>query len=131
MTKPTSRLCERVIRMGRRGCSERRISNTLGITIRTLRMWAREYPKFGDALKLARDCEQAYWEALAVKILNEPVKGQDPSFNMRTRRKHQREAFFRGRMVIDELSRRFPQYRLDAPDVATDVIDRVMAEPFD
>jgi hypothetical protein len=54
--------CERVIQLGRDGCSPAEIASELDVDRMTLKNWADENPEFFAALTRAKTHEQAWWE---------------------------------------------------------------------
>jgi hypothetical protein len=54
--------CEKVIELGRKGCSPAEIASDLDVDRATLKNWADENPEFFAALTRAKIHEQAWWE---------------------------------------------------------------------
>ena len=54
--------CEKVIELGREGCSPAEIASELDVDRVTLRNWAEEHADFSQALVRAKNHEQAWWE---------------------------------------------------------------------
>lgn len=57
--------CEDVIRLGRQGKSIEQIAYRLCVAVSTMYKWRDQYPEFSEALTIAKESEQAYWEDLA------------------------------------------------------------------
>lgn len=57
--------CDRVIALGREGKSQCEIAEAIGVARTTMRGWAEQNPAFAEALKRAKDFEQAWWERTA------------------------------------------------------------------
>jgi transposase-like protein len=56
--------CERVIELGKQGCSPMEIAADLDIDRATLYHWSDKYPDFLTSLKRAKVYEQAWWEKM-------------------------------------------------------------------
>jgi hypothetical protein len=54
--------CERVIELGKQGCSPAEIASEFDVDRVTLRNWADDHPEFFTALTRAKVHEQAWWE---------------------------------------------------------------------
>ena len=54
--------CEKVIELGRQGCSPAEIASELDVDRATLGYWADQYQEFSAALTRAKTHEQAWWE---------------------------------------------------------------------
>jgi len=54
--------CEKVIELGRKGCSPAEIASHFDVDRATLKNWADENPEFFAALTRAKNHEQAWWE---------------------------------------------------------------------
>lgn len=54
--------CERVIELGKQGCSPAEIASEFDVDRATLRNWAEENPEFLTAITRAKIHEQAWWE---------------------------------------------------------------------
>lgn len=56
--------CDKVIEMGKQGCSVVEMAAAIGVARMTLETrWPAEHEDFREALQLARDASQAWWEA--------------------------------------------------------------------
>lgn len=64
-------LCEAVIALGREGKSRTQIAANLGKAKSTVQEWAEKHPAFAQALSLAKELEQAWWEDKGQKGLNQ------------------------------------------------------------
>jgi hypothetical protein len=62
-------LCEAVVELGREGKSRLQIAATLGKAKSTLQVWEDKYPAFAEAMALAKELEQAWWEDMGQKGL--------------------------------------------------------------
>ena len=65
MGRPTdyrSEYCDRVIELGREGCSKAQMAARLDVCCNTLDNWAADHPDFLRALTRARDLAKAWWE---------------------------------------------------------------------
>lgn len=67
--------CEDVIRLGRQGKSIEQIAYRLFVAVSTMYKWRDEHPEFSEALALAKEHEQAYWEDLAEQHIVETKEG--------------------------------------------------------
>jgi transposase-like protein len=56
--------CERVVELGKQGCSPMEIAADLDIDRTTLYYWSEQYLDFSTALKKAKVHEQAWWEKM-------------------------------------------------------------------
>ena len=54
--------CEKVIELGKQGCSPAEIASDLDVDRMTLKNWTEEHPEFFAALTRAKIHEQAWWE---------------------------------------------------------------------
>jgi hypothetical protein len=64
--RPTSykpEYCDKVIELGKQGCSMVEIAVELGVPRTTMLSWADSHAEFSTALSMARDCAQAWWES--------------------------------------------------------------------
>lgn len=61
--------CSRVVELGREGKSYTQIASALDIMKSTLYEWKNKYPDFSDALTLARQEAQTWWEDVGQKAL--------------------------------------------------------------
>lgn len=65
--------CERVIEMGRAGCSVVEMASAIGVARATLEArWTEAHPEFRAALQLARECSQSWWESIGREHLVMP-----------------------------------------------------------
>lgn len=65
--------CDRVIEMGRQGFSVVEMASTIGVSRNTLETtWPAAHPEFLEALQLARECSQSWWEAVGRENLIMP-----------------------------------------------------------
>lgn len=55
--------CEMVVNLGREGKSPAQIATALGVLREILYLWAKKYPEFLTAIKMAKQCEQTWWES--------------------------------------------------------------------
>lgn len=55
-------MCERVLELGREGCSRAEIAAELDISRQTFYRWEHEHPDFSDAIQRAHDLSLAWWE---------------------------------------------------------------------
>jgi hypothetical protein len=62
-------LCEAAIEMGRQGKSRLQIAASIGKAKSTLQAWEDKYPAFAEAMALAKELEQAWWEDMGQKGL--------------------------------------------------------------
>ena len=53
--------CERVLELAGAGCCKAEIAAALGVSRKTLGLWAKAHPEFRDALRCAKDLEYAWW----------------------------------------------------------------------
>jgi hypothetical protein len=53
--------CERVLKLASKGCCKAEIAAALGVSRKTLGLWAKAHPEFRDALRCAKDLEYAWW----------------------------------------------------------------------
>jgi helix-turn-helix resolvase-like protein len=61
-TKYDPSFCDLVVDLGAEGKSKVQIAARIGISRQTLDNWAKQHPEFLDAIKWAKDLEQAWWE---------------------------------------------------------------------
>ena len=65
--------CERVIEMGRAGFSVVEMASAIGVARATLEArWTEAHPEFREALQLARECSQSWWESIGREHLVMP-----------------------------------------------------------
>lgn len=57
--------CERVVELGREGCSKAEMAAELGCTRSTMDNWAKANPEFSDAVQHAQELSLAWWEKQA------------------------------------------------------------------
>jgi transposase len=70
--------CERVIELGKEGCSVVEMASDLNVSRNTLETsWPAEYPEFLEAFTKARAHSQAWWESMGRKnLIMAPGAGQ-------------------------------------------------------
>jgi hypothetical protein len=57
--------CERVIELGRIGMSVVEMASDIGVSRNTLETsWTAAHPEFLEALEIARECSQSWWESM-------------------------------------------------------------------
>jgi hypothetical protein len=57
--------CERVIELGRLGMSVVEMASDIGVSRNTLETsWTAAHPEFLEALEIARECSQSWWESM-------------------------------------------------------------------
>lgn len=57
--------CERVIELGRLGMSVVEMASDIGVSRNTLETsWPAAHPEFMEALEIARECSQSWWESM-------------------------------------------------------------------
>lgn len=57
--------CERVIELGRLGMSVVEMASEIGVSRNTLETsWTAAHPEFMEALEIARECSQSWWESM-------------------------------------------------------------------
>lgn len=61
-TKYDPAFCEQVIELGEQGKSRTQIARTLGVVRQTLTDWEASHPEFSDAMSIAEEFSQAWWE---------------------------------------------------------------------
>ena len=65
------KLCRKVIVAGSNGLSETELANQICEVSRSaMRAWAKKYPEFRDALQLANEASQAWWERKGRKAID-------------------------------------------------------------
>ena len=66
--------CEKVIELGRQGCSVVEIAAEIGVARNTLETdWTAQYPEFLEAFTQAKQCSQAWWERVGrIGMTEEP-----------------------------------------------------------
>ena len=64
------RFCSVVLNQGRQGKSLTQIAAYLGVTRKRLYSWMKDHPEFKDAVEMAREHSQAWWENKAQKSLD-------------------------------------------------------------
>ena len=65
--------CDQVIEMGRRGFSVVEMASTIGVSRNTLETaWPAAHPEFLEALQLAREYSQSWWESMGRENLIMP-----------------------------------------------------------
>lgn len=71
VNKYDPKFCGVVVRMGSAGASEHKMAvHGCGVARSTMRLWATKHPEFKDALALANDAAQCYWEDKGHNALN-------------------------------------------------------------
>ena len=57
--------CKRVIELGRLGMSVVEMASDIGVSRNTLETsWTAAHPEFLEALEIARECSQSWWESM-------------------------------------------------------------------
>lgn len=77
--RPTSYdpdMCEQVIKLGSLGKSKAQIAGTLLVSRKTLYEWATLHPQFSDALDIANELSQQWWEDQAQAYMLEHKDGE-------------------------------------------------------
>lgn len=54
--------CERVVELGKVGCSKAELARNFDVDRSTLNVWADRYPEFATALNKSSEYAQAWWE---------------------------------------------------------------------
>ena len=63
--------CERVIDLGRLGMSVVEMASEIGVSRNTLEtLWTAAHPEFMEAMAIAREASQAWWESMGRTNLN-------------------------------------------------------------
>lgn len=83
-TKYKPEYCDLVIQVMSEGASLVEFSSSLNVTRDTVYEWARVHPKFSDALNIAREKCQTWWEMQGRKSLVDQTRdGDSDRFNDR------------------------------------------------
>lgn len=68
--------CEKVIDLGKQGCSVVEMAAEIGVDRNTIeRHWPEAHPEFFQAITQARDFSQAWWEGIGRKMMIEEPGG--------------------------------------------------------
>lgn len=82
-------MCETVIELGLLGKSRTQIARSLGTSRKTLIEWEGAHPEFGNAVSIAADYAQAWWEDVGQdNLMNKELNGHVYSFQMKNRFRH-------------------------------------------
>jgi len=93
-------MCDRVIKIGKRGGSRTAMALACGVSTAQLRRWARRHPEFALASELANTYAEAWWLELGKANLYNPrfkegvwlrimhQRFEDPDRHLRFRRQH-------------------------------------------
>ena len=79
--------CDQVIALGSDGKSRTQIARTLGVVRQTLTDWEASHPEFSDAMSIAEEYAQAWWEdqGQAGITMGKQFNGFVYSFQMKNR----------------------------------------------
>lgn len=120
MKKYSPIYCRIVLNLGRDGASRTQMAGRLKTTPQQLQGWARKYEAFADALERADGLALCYWENKVQTYLCHPPR-LDRARTRRTRNRLKQQYAEKGKLLLGELTRRFPrEYRVahvDAPRV--------------
>lgn len=79
-------MCDVVIDLGEQGKSRTQIARTLGTTRKTLLEWEEVHPDFRNAMSIASDYAQAWWEDQGqIGLTDKSFNGHVYSFQMKNR----------------------------------------------
>lgn len=86
-SKYKEEFCDQVIALGSEGKSRTQIARSLGVVRQTLTDWEAAHPEFSDAMTIAEEYAQAWWEdqGQAGIMLGKQFNGFVYSFQMKNR----------------------------------------------
>ncbi|MGD9724506.1 MAG: helix-turn-helix domain-containing protein [Pirellulales bacterium] len=86
-TKYKPEFCDAVIELGEQGKSRTQIARSLGVVRQTLTDWEASHPDFSDAMSIAEEYAQAWWEDRGQEgiLLGKQFNGFVYSFQMKNR----------------------------------------------
>jgi hypothetical protein len=134
MKKYSPIYCRIVLNLGRDGASRTQMAGRLKTTPQQLRGWARKYEAFADALERADGLALCYWENKVQDYLCHPPR-LARARTRRTRNRLKQQYAEKGKLLLGELTRRFPrQYRVvhvGAPEgmMSPKAVSRVIVRP--
>lgn len=87
-TKYKPEYCEAVLEMGKEGYSKAEMALELGHPYSTIDNWTKAHPEFLEAIKMAVEISQGWWERKGRQMAVGEIEGGNPTtyiFNMKNR----------------------------------------------
>lgn len=127
MKKYSPIYCRLVMNLGRDGASRTQMAGRLKTTTQQLRGWARKHEAFADALERADGLALCYWENKVQDYLCHPPR-LDRARTRRTRNRLRQQYAEKGKLLLIELTRRFPrEYRVAQEDTPGTLVTQAVS----